>query len=173
MGVGLPSAIACSGSAWRAVRQRAEQGFVEQFIAQAFDERLDKGILDRLAGRCSASCDRRPIARWRSRSARCRCRSRSSWVVHSSEEPIELASDPDAEDRGVGHQREASARERGVANRRSNPEPEASPAFDNVIVIRLKTLGLALRNRTPGWSPFVNSTPASSRARLSAATVEP
>jgi hypothetical protein len=33
------------------VRKRAEQGFVEQFIAQASNERFDKGILDWLARR--------------------------------------------------------------------------------------------------------------------------
>ena len=36
-------------------------------------------------------------------------------LVAFSEEPIKLASDPDAEDRGVGHQRQASAREGGCA----------------------------------------------------------
>jgi hypothetical protein len=41
------------------VRQRAEQGFVEQFIAQVSNERLDKSILDRLA-RGDVPCDRRP-----------------------------------------------------------------------------------------------------------------
>lgn len=33
------------------VRERAEQGLVEQFVAQTADERLGEGILDRLARR--------------------------------------------------------------------------------------------------------------------------
>ena len=110
MGVGLPSARARSESARRAVRQRAEQGFVEQFIAQAFDERLDKCILDRLAGRCSASCDRRPIARWRSRSARCRCRSRSSWACRVQRGADRARERPGCRRSRCRHQRQAFAR---------------------------------------------------------------
>ena len=87
------------------MRKRAEQGFVEQFIAQASNERLDKGILNRLARR-----DVVPVHLVIVGPLQDGVRGQLGAVVaHDrlglaafSEEPIELASDPDAGDRGVG-----------------------------------------------------------------------
>ena len=95
------------------MRKRAEQSLIEQLVTQTADERLGERILHRLARGDVMPGDLVIV-----RPSQDGVRGEFGSVVADNhpglaalgEQPIELAGNPDAGDRGVGHQGQALAR---------------------------------------------------------------
>ena len=94
------------------MRQRPEQGLVEQFVTQTVDEGFGEGVLHQFAWRDVTPLDLVVVSPSQDGG-----RSQLGavvaddglWLAASDQKPVELAGHPDAGDRGVGNRRQAFA----------------------------------------------------------------